>query len=291
MSLDPIDVIVPYYGDRGRLEETVSSILAQSSSDWRLVVVEDGDQGTGVATWLASLCDDKIHHVLNPSNLGVAGNFQRCLDLAVGEFVCFPGCDDRLDRDYIWKMRHAWTAHEDCAAVVPEVRVLDEHGQPVWTGVDWIKRRLRPRTPGVYFGEPLLTSLMHGNWTYFPATCWRVASIRPSGFRADLPTTLDLELLASLVLRGESIYVLDQQIFEYRRHSGSASSITASDGRRFQEERTLLDELALRASAKGWSRASRAARWRLTSRAHALSLIPSHMRTGGVKELFRHGVA
>ena len=246
MTSDLIELIVPYFGDRARLEETVVSVLKQSSPQWRLIVVEDGDQGYDVGAWLAEIGDNRVRHVLNAENLGVAANFQRCLDLASAEFVTFPGCDDRLGRHYVREVGAAWRSSRQCSAVIPRVNVVDEQGLPARTTVDWVKDRLRPRARGVYAGESLMTSLMHGNWTYFPATSWRLDAIRPLGFRPDLPTTLDLALLSELILGGESVALLSEELFEYRRHRQSASSVAASDGGRFAEERALFSEIAER---------------------------------------------
>jgi glycosyltransferase involved in cell wall biosynthesis len=289
MSEAPIDLIVPYYGARALLEETVLSVLEQSSPHWRLTIVEDGDQGYGVGTWIRGLKDERVHHVLNPKNLGVSGNFQRCLDQAAGDFVSFPGCDDRLSRHYVRDVRLGWGTFQECVAVIPGVVVVDELGLPARSLTDWVKSRLRPRS-GEYSGEALMASLMHGNWTYFPATCWRTRAIKRWGFRADLPITLDLALLANLVLDGNSIAVLDEQLFEYRRHRHSASSLSAAEGKRFAEERALFSELAERASNLGWDRAARAARWHLTSRAHALARLPLQLRRGEAAPLLRHGL-
>jgi hypothetical protein len=192
--------------------------------------------------------------------------------------------------DYVRSIQAAWQRHAHCAGVIPGVRVVGQGGARVWTTTDWVKRRLRPHAPGTYQGEPLLVSLMHGNWTYFPATCWRTDAIKPLGFRADLPTTLDLALLAELVLRGESFLVIDQELFEYRRHSASASSLAARNADRFAEERALMAELADRASSLGWRRASRAAKWHWTSRAHALALVPASLRSRHARPLLAHGL-
>jgi glycosyltransferase involved in cell wall biosynthesis len=290
MTSTAIDLIVPYYGERSLLEQTVMSVLAQSSPDWRLVVVEDGDQGFNTGEWLGGLGDARVHHVLNPTTLGVAGNFQRCLDLATSPYVSFPGCDDLLLPDYVAVIEKAWRDHTHCAGVIPGVGVVDQDGARVRTTTDWVKSRLRPHSPDTYQGERLLTSLMHGNWTYFPATCWRTDAIRSLGFRADLPTTLDLALLAELVLRGESFLVLEQELFEYRRHPASASSLAARSANRFAEERALMIELADRASSLGWRRASRAAKWHWTSRAHALSLVCASLRSRHAGPLLTHGL-
>lgn len=266
-----IDLLIPYYGARDRLEETVRSVLAQNSDSWRLVVVEDGDQGQGVASWLDSLDDPRVEHLVNPRTLGIPGNFQRCLQLAESPHVTFLGCDDRLLPTYVDTMLDLARRFPGADALVPGVRLIDADGAPARTVTDGVKSLLRPRarTPRLLAGEPLLVSLLHGNWTYFPATSWRRHTVAGLAFRPDLPITLDLDLLARLVLQDGTIAVTDRVAFEYRRHGTSASVAAAHDTARFDEERRVFDEIAAACAERGWPRARRAARWHITSRAHA----------------------
>lgn len=266
-----LDIVVPYFGDRSLLEECVRSVLAQDSHCWRLTVVEDGDQGQDVAGWIQTLADPRIRHVPNPTTLGVAGNFQRCLELASAEYVAFVGCDDRLLPDYVGTVLGLARSYPAADALVPGVRLIDAGGHRAHTLTDSVKTLLRPRaeSPRLLSGERLLASLMHGNWTYFPATCWRRQTVVGLGFRPDLPVTLDLEVLARLVLQDGMVAVTDHVAFEYRRHAASASVAAARDSARFDEERRLFAELDASCRRRGWPRAARAARWHLTSRAHA----------------------
>ena len=135
-----------------------------------------------------------------------------------------------------------------------------------------------PRTKKPCRRAPLV-SLMRGNWTYFPSLAWRREALDPIGFRQDLDVALDLVALASLVLDGATMLLLPDVVFEYRRHLGSVSSQGATSAGRFIEERRVMGELAARARECGWHRASRAARFRFTSRAHAVALLPDAIRS------------
>lgn len=264
------------------------SVLAQSAPDWRLTVVEDGDQRQGAGPWLRSLRDERVRHALNPRNLGVSANFQHCLDLATNPYVCFLGCDDRLLPDYTRHVLEQYRTHESAVAIVPRVQLIDAAGDPSRSTADLIKDRIRPRRSGPMSGEALLASLMRGNWTYFPSICWRTEALRGVGFRQDLPVLLDLAALTSLLLAGEEVVLSDAQVFEYRRHSGSASSLAASDTSRFDEEARFMHEMATACHDRGWSRAASAARHRWTSRLHAGLLLPRARSRTATGALARH---
>lgn len=278
MSERPVglELVIPYFGARHRLEETVRSVLAQDSDRWRLLVVEDGDQGQDAGTWLASLADPRVGHVLNPRTLGIPGNFQRCLDLAGAPYVAFVGCDDLLRTDYVTTVLDLADQFPTAVGLVPNAQAVGDDGRPVRSVTDLVKALLRPRSPAprLLGGETVLAGLLHGNWTYFPATAWRRDAVAAVGFRQDLPVTLDLALLADLILSGGTIAVTDHVAFEYRRHTASASSTAAADAARFAEEAALFAELEHACRTRGWRRAARAARWHLTSRAHAALRVP-----------------
>lgn len=277
----PLGILVPYAGSSALLRETVASVLSQDDDHWTLLVVEDGPQDPTVGPWLRNLNDPRVRHLVNRSNLGVAGNFQRCLDLADEDYVAFIGCDDRLLPGFVSSARRGLASFPDVDLVQPGVRVIDADGSPAMPLGDRVKSLLaRVSSDEVRSGEDLLTTLMLGNWTYFPAMCWRRELVASHGFRQDLDTTLDLALMASLILSDARMLVLADEFFEYRRHAGSFSSRTAQNTERFIEEARLTHEIALAAEARGWTRASRAARWRLTSRLHAGALLPSALMRG-----------
>lgn len=273
-----LEFVIPYFGPRALLEEAVVSVLQQTHGRWRLLVVEDGDQGQGVGEWLAGLGDSRIEHVVNSATLGVAGNFQRCLDLSTADLVTFLGCDDRLLPHYAQHVLMTMSNDPSLAGVFPAVTVIDELGSRCLPLVDRVKAWLRPASPDTIQGERLLSSLALGNWTYFPATCWRREAISAHGFRQDLDVVLDLELLMRLVLEGGRFAVGAVPAFEYRRHRQSASSTALGDASRLREERLVYEAMAARARAQAWSRAALSARLRLTSRLHAATRLPAAVR-------------
>lgn len=299
-SIPSIDVMMPYYGDVALMQAAVHSVLAQTDPDWHLTVVDDGD-AAGVPEWFEQLADPRITYLRNEVNLGVSGNFQRCLDLAKRDRMVMLGSDDLLLPNYIATVRGLAAAHPNIGLVQPGVRVIDETGQPASSLADTIKRRryapkelLHGNGPVVLGGEELALSLLRGNWLYFPSLCWRTEAITAVGFRRDLRVIQDLALIIELVERGEQLVADDTTCFEYRRHAGSESSQQALDGARFDEARRFFQETAERLHAKGWTRAARAARLHRSARLHALTLVPTALRnrrTDAALRLVRYGAS
>jgi len=285
--------MMPFYGDPDLLREAVHSVLAQTSPDWRLAVVDDCYPDAAAAAWIDRLGDPRVVYVRNDERLGVGGNFRRCLTLATAPYVTFMGCDDRLEPEYVGVISEAIADHPGAAAVQPGVRVIDDADQTSRALTDRVKRRLTPSVDRqrVLSGELLATSLLHGNWAYFPSLCWRRDFVASQPFRDDMETVLDFDLLLDLVLDGQDLVLLADEVFTYRRHRQSASARTARSAARFDEESRLFAETARRCAERGWHQAARAARWHVASRLHAALLVPGAVLrrdTPSARSLIQH---
>ncbi|NUP51149.1 MAG: glycosyltransferase family 2 protein [Catenulispora sp.] len=283
---DLVDVLMPYYGDVGMMQEAVRSVLDQNDPHWRLTVVDDGKE-PGVPEWFAELAAahgaDKIRYQRNETNLGITENFQKCLTLAGHPLVTMIGSDDRMLPDYVGTVRALMQSFPQAALAQPGVEIIDEHGALTEPWVDKIKSRVyAPRIQGatVLRGESLAVSLLRGNWMYFPAICWRTDVITKVGFNPALRVVQDLALTLEWVRAGAEIVVSDTPCFQYRRHAVSVSSERAFTGSRFTEERAFFLEEAAKMEALGWHKAARAARLHLSSRLHAATMLPSAVRHG-----------
>jgi len=281
-----IDIFIPYYGEVGYLRDTVRSVLAQTSPDWRLVILDDNPQDAEreaeIRSWLTGLGDERITYEHNERHLGVSGAFQRCIDRANASLVTILGCDDLLHPRYVELVLSGHRSVPQADAVQPRVDVIDDLGRSTRPLADRVKGFLEPHGPGirVLAGEQLATSLLRGAWHYFPAVCWNRETLRRHGFRQGHETTPDLVLLLEIALEGGSFALLDEVAFSYRRHTASASSVNARNASRFDEECAVFDEFAERCRARGWRRAQRAASLHLTSRAHVLLEAVSAYRGG-----------
>ncbi|MBO3086714.1 glycosyltransferase [Cellulomonas dongxiuzhuiae] len=273
----PLEVLVPFWGELGMLQETVRSVLAQDDDDWVLTVVDDAYPDPAVAQWFSTLDDARVTYVRNEVNLGITGNFRRCAQLAQHDRVVVLGCDDLLLPNYVRVVSRAHREVPGATIIQPGVLVVDSAGRPARTLVDHVKQHLiMPRGRGrrLVQGETLAASLLTGNWMYWPSLAFRRDALQSHDFRDDLPIIQDLALVIDVVADGGSLLIEPEVCFAYRRHDASASMEQLADGRRFRGEREYFRQAAAQMDRVGWPRAARAARAHLTSRAHALTLLP-----------------
>lgn len=291
-----LDIMMPFYGRADHLRAAVESVLAQSDPDWRLVVVDDRYPDPAPGEWVRSLQDPRVEYRRNAENLGVTGNFRECVRLVEHERAVLLGSDDRMHAGYVGRVAELARRFPDASIIQPGVDVIDADGAAHTPMADRIKALLRPRGSGPrkLGGEALAASLLRGNWLYFPALVWRADELRRFDFRPEFEVVEDLALILEILLDGGDLVLDDEVVFSYRRHRASVSALRGPDGAKFLEERALFHEMADRMRARGWRRASRAARLHLTSRLNAASELPSAFKardSRGIRTLLHHVVA
>lgn len=92
-----VSVIMPAYNAEKFIEKAIMSVIAQTYTNWELIVIDDGskDATAEIVIQLAQQ-DSRIVFYANEKNMGVARTRNRGFDLAKGEYVAL------LDSDDIW---------------------------------------------------------------------------------------------------------------------------------------------------------------------------------------------
>lgn len=291
-----IDILMPFYGRVDHFKLAVESVLAQTSPDWRLVIIDDCYPDVTAGQWAEALGDPRIEYRRNRTNVGINANFQAAMDAATAEWFVIFGCDDIMLPTYLERVSQLAARHPNAAMVHPATSIIDGDGAPARTLVDSMKAQYRPKvTDGELElgGEDLAVSITRGNWMNFPAIAWRREVAAAIGFRPGYEVVQDLALALDVAFAGGSLVIDDEVAFLYRRHDSSVSSWQANEGRRFVEERRFFLALADEFGARGWQRARRAALLHLSSRLNALSRLPGAIaaRQGAsIRTLLRHAL-
>lgn len=284
--------MMPFYGRPDHFMAAVESVLAQTDSDWRLTIIDDVYPDPAPGQWAASLDDPRISYIRNDTNLRPSRNYNKSIGLAESEFMVIMGCDDIMLPGFVARVRALIEQFPDADIIQPGVSIIDEDGAPSLPLADRVKAVYRLRGTGArqFSGEPLASSLLRGNWTYFPSLVWRTSRLG-SGFRTDLNVVQDLAKLFEIVSTGGTLVLDDSVVFNYRRHSASLSAVTGPDGSKFRQERTLFYEIAELSTTLGWHRTAAIARRYFSSRLNALTELPGAVLTSnaiGRSTLVRH---
>lgn len=277
MDEQPYAVLVPYYSNPQYLRWALDSVVAQTDPNWTCTVVDDSPDGEA-ATVVAALNEPRVSSIRNDVTLGVAGNFQRCFDVAAARgasLVVILHADDLLEADYVAAIRAAHAADERAACIAPRATVIDERGDVHRPLADRVKARLWPNDVDVLEGERGLQLLVRGQFFYCPAVSYRLDLLPHPAWTDRWRQVMDLDLYSRVLLAGGRIALEPRQLYRYRRHAGATTESQSSSMLRSAEETELCRELRSIALSIGWRTAAREARWRFTIRLQALQRVPA----------------
>lgn len=100
LSRPCISVIIPAYNTAQYIGETLASVVAQTYTDFEIIVVNDGSPDTVELEAALAPYRDRINYIVQ-ENRGLSAARNRGLAVARGEFVALLDSDDVWEREYL----------------------------------------------------------------------------------------------------------------------------------------------------------------------------------------------
>lgn len=125
MNRPVFSIIVPVYNAAKTIAATVHSVLAQSFTDFELILIDDGsrDQSLSIMTNLAAQ-DDRIKSVSWP-NKGVSATRNFGVELSRGELVAFLDADDLWHADKLARHYQLHAQDNDVGASYARIAFIE----------------------------------------------------------------------------------------------------------------------------------------------------------------------
>ncbi len=125
-----ISVIMGIYNCADTLGEAIDCILAQTVTDWELILCDDGstDDTFAVANEYRERYPDKIVLLQNERNLGLNATLNHCLEQARGEYIARMDGDDVCDPARFEKELAVLEEEPEIAIVSSDMAHFDESG-------------------------------------------------------------------------------------------------------------------------------------------------------------------
>ena len=113
-----VSVLIPTYNYAYCLDEAVQSVLDQQFQDFELIIIDDCSKDNTDEVVEKYLSDPRIIYYKNPVNLGLVGNWNKCLSYAKGEYIKFLCADDKFRSDLLAKFVSVMEQYPNVALVV-----------------------------------------------------------------------------------------------------------------------------------------------------------------------------
>lgn len=229
---------MPVYNGARFLAAAIESLLAQTLTDFELLVVDDASTDDSTAV-VARFADRRIRPIRNPHNIGLARTLNVGLGHATGRYVA------RLDQDDVahperLSTQVQWLAeHPDVALLGSLARLIDEDGRE--RGV--VERPITK--PGIRWLLLLENPFIHSTVMFR-----RDAAATLGGYDETLTLSEDMDFWGRFALRHE-VANLDLPLIDYRQWSASMMSSVEGDprGLRQAELRRTMASLIQRHAA------------------------------------------
>lgn len=211
-----VSIAMPVYNGERFVRQSLDSLLAQTFTDFELVIVDNcSTDGTEAICREYLARDRRVRYVRNERNIGGPANFRRSFELCSAEYHKWSTADDYWDPTVVEKGVALLDADPDLVLAYPRTKVVNEHGDLIREFDDHL--HLMDEAPSRRFRKVLDTStLCHAHL----GVLRRSAMLRTTLIGGELAS--DIRFLAELSLQGK-FAVIPEYLF-YRRFHQDASS-------------------------------------------------------------------
>ena len=122
-----ISVVIPLYNKEKQIRATLESVLAQTFSDFEIVIVNDGSSDRSVEE--TSAVNDPRIRLIHQPNTGVSAARNRGIEEAKGEYIAFLDADDQWKPEYLQTQYELTQLYLECAVFVCNYGLVDAQGQ------------------------------------------------------------------------------------------------------------------------------------------------------------------
>ena len=213
-----VSIIMPSYNTAPFIEESIRSVLAQTYTDWELIIVDDASNDntddvvqrvflSGAQAESKDLPSSRIRYLTNDRNRGAAYSRNRALREAKGKWIAFLDSDDLWAPEKLEK-QIAFMTKNGYAFSYTRYEEIDENGKPTGTIVGGPKHITK--TGMFNYCWPGCLTVMYDREV--------VGDIQIAEIQKNNDYAMWLK-----ICRKADCFLLDENLARYRKRSGSIS--------------------------------------------------------------------
>jgi glycosyltransferase involved in cell wall biosynthesis len=192
-------------------------VLDQTYTDYEIIIVDNNSSDNTEEVVRKYLIHKNISYYKNSSNLGIIGNFNKCLSYAKGEYIKYLMADDKFHPRLLEKFVPIMEQYPNVSLITSNWEMFD------LKSTKWI-------LPFKYLqeGKKVINDTLYeakGNWLGAPTTVmFRRDKLPPENFSPKYTCLADLNMWLQLLSVGDC-YIIPETLSYFRVHEGQVSDL------------------------------------------------------------------
>ncbi len=205
-----ISVLMPVYNGEKYIGQAIRSVLNQTYRNFEIIIVDDNSQDRSPQI-IQSFDDSRIKYFINEKNLGLTGNWNRCVNLGTAPYQTMLHQDDVMRKDNLQKKincietkGYRWVA-SDCYQIDSENKIIHNN---------WFRHHIamsvKNKSRQTKFDKMFFVS----NYFCFTTIMWERKLIEEIGLFTDKAGyCTDVNMWLKFMAKTDCYYIPEQLIF------------------------------------------------------------------------------
>lgn len=225
-----LSILIPVYNAERYIAKTIESVLAQTYTDWELIIVEDRstDNSFDVVKHYEALHPEKIKVYQNTSNLGMMQNWNTGIDLCKSELFVKLDADDIWLPSFLEKSIAVIDKYPEVGLVFTKYVNIDEDGNIIPNSEiilpDFAKEKPFSTIPLVHLGQKKMLSyyILRQGLSIMRRNIFDKIGKYRFLITKDTQAATDTEFYYRIGMHYD-IFCIDEALYQYRIHKASIS--------------------------------------------------------------------
>ena len=239
-DIPKVSVCIPAFNAEGYIRNALDSVFLQTYQNFEIIVVDNcsTDHTEAIVTELLPL-SEKITFYKNDHNIGMAENFNKCLDYARGQYIKFLCADDLLLPGCLEKMVTGLDAHPEVSLVCGGRLSVNEYGNSFGL------HRYSSQTQIVQGPSVITRCLFGGNFIGEPSAVLFRKSELLGRFRPELPQLMDMDVWFRLLENGHLLSI-KMPLCSIRFHEDQMTIENIKSGKLIEDNIRIFNEFSIK---------------------------------------------
>lgn len=221
MVIPKVSVVIPTYNYARFLDEAIQSVLNQSYTHFELIIIDDQSIDNTDEVVQKYLDDKRVAYYKNSTNLGLGGNFNKCLEYAQGDYIKFLLADDKFYPDLLNKFVAVMDQY-------PNVSLVTSYRETFGRQC----KKFEAPFKGLLDGKKIIYEVLHRDANFLgepTLVMFRKRNLLLTGnFNTDYTWILDTDMWLKQLTVGDC-YIIPEFLSNVRAHPDQASCNIATN--------------------------------------------------------------